>query len=150
MPAPDELRRLIADPTSTHPSVQNWMAFAMKDTAVSRAWTLEALSGGFFLPSNRYRWELTSTDLSDALKELEVPVLAISSRHDEGSPMRTFPAITQWGEVKLRFPSIPLAVVTFEQTRHYVSADAPAGFDRALADFLALHSPRGKRVGGPE
>jgi hypothetical protein len=40
--------------------------------------------------------------------------------------------------------------VTFERARHYVSADAPAGFDRALAEFLALRSVRGKGVGGPE
>src|SRR5207253_7599354 len=51
VPPSDELRRLIADPRSTHPIARNWMAFAVKDTAISRAWTFEALSGGFFVRS---------------------------------------------------------------------------------------------------
>lgn len=137
LPADDELRRLIADSASMHPSVQNWMAFAVRDVALSRAWTFDALSSGFFLPANRYRWELTSTDLTEALAQLTVPALAISSRHDGKSPMTSFPGITQWDEVRTLYPTIPLTTVVLEGSRHYASADAPAEFDRALAAFLA-------------
>jgi pimeloyl-ACP methyl ester carboxylesterase len=143
VPAPDELRRLIADPNSSHPTARNWMAFALKDTAVSRAWTFEALSGGFFVPSLEYRWELTSTDLTDQLKTLAVPALAMGSWHDEGSPVVNTPSISQWEEMRLLYPAIPLTVVAFDDTRAYISADAPEAFDRALADFLA-----GRRVHG--
>jgi pimeloyl-ACP methyl ester carboxylesterase len=136
IPSGDELRRLIADSASTHPSVQNWMAFAVKDTAISRAWTYEALSGGFFLPANRYRWELTSTDLTEALGKLRVPTLAISSRHDRASPMTAFPSVSQWEELRQLYPAIPLTTLVLDGPRHYVSADAPEEFDRALTLFL--------------
>jgi len=144
VPAPAELRRLIADPGSTHPLARDWMAFAVKDPAVSRAWTLAALAGGFFVPSLEYRWELTSTDLTDAMEGLAVPMLAMGSWHDEGSPVASPPSISQWEEMKLRYPAAPLTVVAFDDTRAYVSADAPAEFDRALADFLAGRPVRGK------
>jgi pimeloyl-ACP methyl ester carboxylesterase len=137
LPAPDELRRLIADPASRHPTAQNWMAFAVKDTTVSRAWTFEALSKGFLIPSLEYGQELASTDLTEEMKTLAVPMLAMGSWHDEGSPAANAPTISQWEEIKLRYPQIPLRVAAFDDTRHYVSADAPDEFDAALADFLA-------------
>jgi pimeloyl-ACP methyl ester carboxylesterase len=144
VPLPDELRRLIADPSSTHPTARNWMAFAVKDPAVSRAWTFEALSAGFFVPSLEYGWELTATDLTEQMKELAVPLLAMGSWHDEGSPATNVPNISQWEEMKLRYPSIPLTVAAFDDTRAYVSADAPEEFDRAVADFLAGRPVHGK------
>lgn len=144
VPPPEELRRLIADPNSTHATARNWMAFAVKDTAVSRAWTFEALSGGFFVPSLEYRWELTSTDLAEQMKELVVPMLAMGSWHDEGSPLLNLPSISQWEEMKLLYPAIPLTVAAFDDTRAYISEDAPEEFDRALADFLAGRPVHGK------
>jgi pimeloyl-ACP methyl ester carboxylesterase len=137
MPAADQMRRLIADPKSTHPSVRDWMAFAVKDASTSQTWTFEALSSGFFLSSQEYQWELVSTDLTEQMKGLAVPMLALGSWHDERSPLSSFPAIAQWEEMKLLYPTIPLTVTAFDQTRHYISADAPEAFDRTLADFLA-------------
>jgi pimeloyl-ACP methyl ester carboxylesterase len=144
VPPPEELRRLIADPQSRHPTARDWMAFAVKDTALSRAWTFEALSGGFFVPSLEYRWELMSTDLTGPLKELAVPLLAMGSWHDEGSSMTNAPSISQWEEMKLLYPAIPITVVAFDDTRHYISADAPQEFDAALASFLRGGPVRGK------
>src|SRR5438034_2325252 len=144
VPPPEQLRRLIADPNSTHPTARNWMAFAVKDPAVSRAWTFEALSAGFLVPSLEYSWELSSTDLTDQAADLSVPALAMGSWHDEGSPVASPPSISQWEEMKLRYPAIPLTVVSFDDARAYISADAPAEFDRALADFLAGRPVRGK------
>ena len=125
------------------------MAFAVKDMAVSRAWTLEALSGGFFIPSLEYGWELTSTDLTEQMKALAVPVLAMGSWHDEGSPAPNAPSISQWEEMKLLYPAIPLTVVAFDDTRAYISADAPEAFDRALADFIAGRPVHGKTGSQP-
>jgi pimeloyl-ACP methyl ester carboxylesterase len=144
VPPPEELRRLIADPNSTHPTARNWMRFAVKDAAVSRAWTFEALSSGFLVPSLEYQWELTSTDLTAQMKELAVPLLVMGSWHDEGSPTTNVPNLSQWEEMKLLYPSIPLTIVAFGDTRHYISADAPEEFDRALADFLAGRPVHGK------
>lgn len=144
LPPPDELRRLIADPGSTHPTARNWMAFAVKDTTVSRAWTWDALSGGFFVPSLEYMFELLSTDLTSQMKTLAVPMLALGSWHDEASPVQSPPSLSQWEEMKLLYPKIPLTLAAFDDTRAYVSADAPAEFDRALADFLAGRPVHGK------
>ncbi|MGH9816794.1 MAG: DUF2911 domain-containing protein [Candidatus Acidiferrales bacterium] len=144
VPPADELRRLLADPNSTHPTARNWMAFAVKDTEVSRAWTYEALSSGFFVPSVQFMFEMLSTDLTDQMKTLAVPMLAMGAWHDEGSPVQSPPSISQWDEMKLLYPQIPLTVVTFDDTRTYLSADAPEEFDRALADFLAERPVRGK------
>lgn len=137
VPPADELKRLIADPGSTHPTARNWMAFAVKDPAVSRAWTYEALSGGFFVPSQAYQWELTSTDLTEQMRTLAVPLLAMGSWHDEESPLGIFSAVPQWEEMKLLYPAIPLTIAAFDGPRSYISADSPEVFDRALVDFLA-------------
>jgi len=144
VPPVEELRRLIADPASTHPTARNWMAFAVKDLAVSRAWTFEALSNGFLVPSLEYSWELMSTDLTEPMKDLAVQVLVMGSRHDKDSPLQNSPNISQWEEITQRYPTIPLTLVTFDDTRAYISADAPEEFDRALADFLAGRPVRGK------
>jgi hypothetical protein len=61
-----------------------------------------------------------------------------------GSPVPNTPTLSQWEEIKLRYPSIPLTVVSFDDTRHYISADAPEDFERALAEFLAMRPVRGK------
>lgn len=144
VPPAEELQRLIADPNSTHPTARNWMAFAVKDPTVSRAWTTEALSDGFFLNGLRYGFELLSTDLTEQMQSLSVPMLAVGSWHDEGSPVQSPPSISQWEEIKLLYPEVPLTVVSFDDTRAYLSADAPREFDCALADFLASRPVQGK------
>jgi pimeloyl-ACP methyl ester carboxylesterase len=144
LPAAEELRRFINDPKSTHPTARNWMAFAVKDTAVSTAWTFEALSGGFLLPSLEYRWELSTTDLSEELRGLEVPLLAMGAIHDEGSPQQSPPTLSQWEEIRLASPRAPLAVVAFEDSRAYINVEYPREFDRALEDFIAGRPVRGK------
>ncbi len=144
VPPADELRRLIADPHSTHPLARNWMAFAVKDLRLSQDWSFEALSGGFFLSSVEYQREMATTDLTEDLKQLTVPMLALGAIHDEGSPRQSPPTVSQWDEIKLLYASIPLTVVAFEDTRAYISEDAPEEFDRALADFLAGRPVRGK------
>jgi pimeloyl-ACP methyl ester carboxylesterase len=112
------------------------MAFAVKDQHVSREWTFASLSGGFFVPSNVYTQELSTTDLTDALASLSIPMLALNSTHDADSPVKTFPGIAQWDEIKRLHPGIPLRVETLANTRAYITADAPAEFDRTLAEFL--------------
>lgn len=146
LPPPDELKRLIENPRSVHPIARNWMAFALKDVATSRDWTYQALTGGYFIPSQVYGWELASTDLTDQLKTLAIPVLAMGSWHDEASPRVVNASIARWEEIKLRYPGIPLSLVTFADTRSYVSADAPEEFDRALADFVAGRPVSGKEA----
>ncbi len=93
----------------------------------------------------RYNAELFSTDLSSALKDLKVPLLAIPAVPDDNSPGQGGAAPSQWYELKLKYPAIPLTVVPFENTRSYIHEDAPQEFDAALAAFLAGKPVTGKK-----
>src|SRR5436305_4813465 len=110
----EEIKRLLDDPTSTNPVVKNWMAFAVKDEALSKRWTLEALSGGFFMRGIRYGAEIQTTDLTEDFARLSVPTLAMSATPDGKSPLagRAVGA-AQWAEVKRLYPSITLRLETF-------------------------------------
>jgi pimeloyl-ACP methyl ester carboxylesterase len=135
---PAEIKRLLDDPNSTNPSVKNWMAFAVKDEALSKRWTLEALSGGFLMRSVRYGAEIRTTDLTEDFARLSVPTFALSALPDSKSPSAgTAVGASQWAEIKRLYPSIPLTLATFADTRSYISEDNPAEFDRALTNFLS-------------
>ena len=132
-----EISRLLDDPASTHPAVKNWMAFAVKNEALSKQWTLEALASGFFVRSIRYGAELRTTDLTEDFRHLSVPTLAMSALPDSKSPLAgNAVGAAQWSEIKRLYPSIPLTLVSFADTRSYISEDSPAEFDRALSNFL--------------
>jgi pimeloyl-ACP methyl ester carboxylesterase len=134
----EEIKRLLDDPKSTHPSVRNWMAFAVKDEALSKRWTLEALSGGFLARGIRYGVELRTTDLTADFARLNVPTLAMIALPDAKSPSAgTAVGDKQWAEIKRLYPSIPLTLATFADTRSYISEDNPAEFDRTLGHFLS-------------
>ncbi|HKQ53375.1 MAG TPA: alpha/beta hydrolase [Pyrinomonadaceae bacterium] len=134
----EEIKRLLDDPKSTNPSVKNWMAFAVKDEALSKRWTLEALAGGFLMRSIRYGAEIRGTDLTEDFARLSVPTLAMSALPDSKSPQAGIAVgSTQWAELKRLYPSIPLTLATFADTRSYISEDNPAEFDRALTNFLS-------------
>ncbi len=133
-----EIKKLLDDPNSTNPSVKNWMAFAVKDEALSKRWTLEALAGGFLLRGVRLGSEIRTTDLTEDFARLNVPTLAMSALPDAKSPLAgAAVGHTQWADLKRLYPSIPLTLATFADTRSYISEDAPAEFDRALSNFLS-------------
>jgi pimeloyl-ACP methyl ester carboxylesterase len=141
----EEIKRLLNDPASTHLAVKNWMAFAVKDEALSQQWTLAALSVGFFMRGGRYGAELQTTDLTGDLQRLSVPTLAMSALPDSKSPRAgTSVGAAQWAEIKRLYPSIPLTLATFADTRSYISEDNPAEFDRSLNNFLAGLTPAPK------
>ena len=146
VPGAAEVQRLLDNPDPNHPSVQNWMSFAVKDNAISKQWTHAALSSGFFLPGAWYGTEFAATDLSDAMRKLTVPTLVMAATHDEGSRGQGNPTLSQWLELKLRDPKLPLTTVSFADTRAYISADAPAQFDAALEAFLAGRAPEGSNT----
>jgi pimeloyl-ACP methyl ester carboxylesterase len=93
----------------------------------------------------RYNVEFFSTDLTTAFKELKVPVLAIPAIHDDNSPGQGGPGPGEWNELKLKYPAIPLTVVPFQNTRTYITEDAPKEFDAALEAFLAGKPVEGKK-----
>jgi len=93
----------------------------------------------------RYNVEMFASDLAGALKNLKVPLLAIPAVHDDSSPGQGGPAPSQWYEAKMKYPAIPLAVVPFENTRTYVTEEAPQELDRAIESFLAGKPAEGRR-----
>jgi pimeloyl-ACP methyl ester carboxylesterase len=93
----------------------------------------------------RYNVELFASDLTGALKNLKVPLLAIPAIHDDNSPGQGGPAPSQWYEAKMKFPAIPLTVTPFENTRTYVTEEAPQELDRAIESFLAGKPVEGRR-----
>ena len=81
---------------------------------------------------------MRTTDLTEDFKHLSVPTLAISALPDSKSPLAgSAVGAAQWVEIKKLYPSIPLSLVTFTDTRSYISEDNPAEFDRALSNFLS-------------
>ena len=136
VPPANDVRRLLDAPVANHPSVRNWMAFSTRDAARSKQWTYEALTGGYFVVGVQFGAEMQSTDLSADMEKLAVPMLVIGARHDDASPAQGSPTTAQWRELQLRRPSIPLQVVTFEDTRSFITEDRPVEFDRALDEFL--------------
>ena len=131
-----EIERLLADPSSKNPTVQNWMAYAVKNEELSKRMTLDALAGGFFLPSIRYGAELMATDITEPLGTLKIPMLAMGSFYDDGSPAQGTPTVAQWEEEKLRYPQVPLTIAEYADARAYLSEDSPAEFDRDFDAFL--------------
>jgi pimeloyl-ACP methyl ester carboxylesterase len=93
----------------------------------------------------RYNLERFASDLTGPLKNLKVPLLAIPAIHDDNSPGQGGPAPSQWHEAKMKYPAIPLTVAPFENTRTYVTEDAPQELDRAIESFLAGKPVEGRR-----
>ena len=93
----------------------------------------------------RYNVELFASDLTGALKNLKVPLLAIPAIHDDNSPGQGGPAPSQWYEAKMKYPAIPLTVAPFENTRAYITEEAPQELDRAIESFLAGKPAEGRR-----
>ena len=92
----------------------------------------------------RYNIELNGVDLSEDMKKLKAPLLSIVALHDDNSPGQGGVSPSQWNEIKLRFPQIPLTVVKFEGTRGYIFEEAPKEFDKAIEAFLAGKPVEGK------
>ena len=93
----------------------------------------------------RYNVEILSSDLTGSLKNLRVPLLAIPAIHDDKSIGQGEAAPSQWYEAKMKYPAIPLTVAPFENTRTYITEDAPQELDRAIESFLAGKPVEGRR-----
>jgi pimeloyl-ACP methyl ester carboxylesterase len=83
-----------------------------------------------------YFSELISTDLSDEIKNLKVPLLAVPSIPDiEMAQKIPTTSLNQWKEVQS--PMVTVAPV--ENSRSYATEDNPEALDRILEKFLHEH-----------
>ena len=135
VPPREQLDALLA--SNQHPLFRDYMAYGVRDSELSRPWSRHVLLEEGFDPAMEYNYEMQSTDLTESLQGLSVPMLAMVPVHDDGSPGQGNSGVNQWQELRLLAPEIPLHVVTYQDTRAYVSVDRPEVFEKAVADFLA-------------
>lgn len=93
--------------------------------------------------AGRYMLELMAADRSAELKDLKIPVLEIAAISDQiAAPAAAAEARKSWRDTFKEAPKVTL--VFFEKTRHFVTEDAPAELDAAVADFVAGREVKGK------
>ncbi|MCI0625545.1 MAG: alpha/beta fold hydrolase [Acidobacteria bacterium] len=86
--------------------------------------------------THRYTIELGFTDLSEDMRRLSVPTLALSSRFDAGG-FTGFTSHDHWRASKLRSPGIPLTSVLVHDAQTYLAEDIPQEIDDAIQRFLS-------------
>ena len=96
-----------------------------------------------------YSTQTAGADLTNDLKNLKVPMLSLPAIYDDGPPAQPPMAPAQWLEVKMRYPNIPLTVAMFENTRSYITEDAPQELDSSIEAFLAGKPVMGRRSTPP-
>lgn len=95
--------------------------------------------------AGRYLTELFASDASEDLANIKLPFLAIAAISDADQPgARREDARQVWGTAFARFPGLQLVI--FENTRHFVTEDAPAELDRAIEQFVAGKPVEGRKA----
>jgi len=86
-----------------------------------------------------YFAELATTNLSDEIKTLKVPMLVIPSVHDSESPSFTNNqiALNQWSPLDHSVSSLPITVVRMEDCRMYATDDQPQKLDDAIRSWTS-------------
>jgi pimeloyl-ACP methyl ester carboxylesterase len=86
-----------------------------------------------------YFGELATTNLSDDIKTLKVPMLVLPSVHDSESPSfkNNQIALDQWSSLDHSVSSLPITVVRMEDCRMYATEDQPAKLDEAIRNWTS-------------
>lgn len=129
---------------NARPAVLNGMLYNTQDLEKAKTLYLNTNTGSTPRTIQSYWSELQSADLTGDLKTLKAPLLVIPSIHDDKSAYQRRVAVSQWEEIKLMYPGIPITIAPFADTRAYVVLDSPAELGQALDDFLAGRPVAGK------
>lgn len=86
-----------------------------------------------------YFAELATTNLSDEIKTLRVPMLVLPSVHDSESPSfkSNQIALDQWSPLDHSVSSLPITVVRMEDCRMYATEDQPQKLDEAIRNWTS-------------
>lgn len=86
-----------------------------------------------------YFGELATTNLSNDIKTLKVPMLVLPSVHDSGSPgfQNNKVALDQWSPLDHSVSSLPITVVKMEDCRAYATEDQPEKLDEAIRNWTS-------------
>lgn len=114
-----------------------------------RAVALSASSGAVPIATGgRYMLELMSADISEKLRTTTTPTLVIAALPPESAAVLPNQMVRNWWTTTVK--QIPTGtLVVFENTRHFVTDDAPQELDRAIAQFLAGEPVEGKAAPAP-
>lgn len=86
-----------------------------------------------------YFAELATTNLSNDIKTLKVPMLVLPSVHDSESPgfQNNKVALDQWSPLDHSVSSLPITVVKMEDCRAYATEDQPQKLDEAIRNWTS-------------
>jgi N-formylmaleamate deformylase len=123
-----------------------WFHEAMRDK--TRAAEFAAANAGTpKAVSSRYMFEYFGADITEDLPKATLPVLVIAGIPDEKSDT---PLIHEMWKAFYR-PIASATVVFFQDTREFITEDAPAELDRAVEQFVKGEPVQGKdRAESPE
>lgn len=125
-----------------HPSKSQYLDFMTKNAAwfCKDEKRQKEIAEIMSQPDQRVWWnyfaELATTNLSDPLKNLKVPMLVVSSIYDsalQGSEMYNKIAIDQWTS----FNRSPISVVQMQDCRAYATDDCPVKLDDAISHWIS-------------
>jgi pimeloyl-ACP methyl ester carboxylesterase len=86
-----------------------------------------------------YFGELATTNLSNDIKSLKVPMLVLPSVHDKESPgfQNNKVALDQWRPLDHSVSSLPITVVSMEDCRAYATEDQPQKLDEVIRNWTS-------------
>jgi pimeloyl-ACP methyl ester carboxylesterase len=86
-----------------------------------------------------YFAELATTNLSNDIQKLKVPMLVVPSVHDSESPgfQNNKMALDQWSPLDHSVSSLPITVVKMEDCRAYATEDQPAKLDEVIRNWTS-------------
>jgi hypothetical protein len=86
-----------------------------------------------------YFAELATTNVSDGIKTLKVPMLVLPSVHDKESPgfQNNKVALDQWRPLDHSVSSLPITVVSMEDCRAYATEDQPQKLDEVIRNWTS-------------
>lgn len=91
----------------------------------------------------RYMAELIASDVTDEVKASRIPVALFAALPPDGTPGMTPDSVRRvWAPFTQDAPHV--SVVFFDSTRHFIMDDAPAEFDRSVAQFIKGEQVQGK------
>lgn len=139
-PPAEAVRKAIEQSPPALAQIKNWA----QDVEIAKQLVVNATANNHPLTA-RYMNELATTDLTDELKKLRVPLLVIPALPDKDSPYQGKVSLTQFEAVKAQNPALPLTIVPFEDVRSYVLFEAATELGNAIEAFATGKPIAGKR-----
>jgi pimeloyl-ACP methyl ester carboxylesterase len=139
-PSAEKVRQAIEKNPQALAGISNWA----RDTVVATDLVTGATVNNHPLTA-RYMNELATTDLTEEIRKLRVPVLVLPAIPDKDSPYQGRLSLTQFEELKAKYPTVPLTIAPFEEVRSYVFFEAGREMGKAIEAFATGKPVEGRR-----